>query len=37
MLVAGYEAADTLNAVAKVKEGGISTDVDSEVIGPTTV
>jgi hypothetical protein len=36
MLVAGYNAADTEQAVAKVKEGGMMTDVGTEVIGPTT-
>jgi hypothetical protein len=33
MLVAGYEATDTLNAVAKAKEG-VSTDVGTEQIYP---
>jgi len=36
MLIAGYEAADTSTAVAKVKEGTTSTDVHEEV-GPLTV
>ncbi len=36
MLVAGYEAVDTNNAVAKVKAGGFETVVGTEVIGPTT-
>ena len=33
VLVAGYEAADTVNAATKLKEGE-STDVGTEVIGP---
>ncbi|MEK6885972.1 MAG: hypothetical protein AABX17_03335 [Nanoarchaeota archaeon] len=34
MLVAGYDAADTTNAVAKVKEGAESTEVDSKAVYP---
>jgi hypothetical protein len=34
MLVAGYEAADTAAAVAKVKEGNVATSVGTKVIGP---
>jgi hypothetical protein len=34
MLVAGYDAADTTNAVAKVKEGKESTDVGSKKVYP---
>jgi hypothetical protein len=34
MLVAGYETADTQNAVAKVKEGDVSTDVGTKLVGP---
>lgn len=34
MLVAGYEAADTVNAVAKVKEGGVATTVGTKVVYP---
>jgi len=36
MLVAGYNAADTQNAVAKVKEGGMSTDVGMSQVYPMT-
>jgi hypothetical protein len=35
MLVAGYEAAQTTDAVTKVKEGKTSTDVGTKVVGPT--
>jgi len=34
MLVAGYDAADTTNAVAKVKEGGVSTAEGTEEVYP---
>jgi hypothetical protein len=34
MLVAGYEAADTTNGVAKVKEGTVSTDVGTKNVYP---
>ena len=34
MLVAGYEAADTTAAAAKVNEGTTSTDVGTKVVGP---
>jgi hypothetical protein len=37
MLVAGYETADTQNAVAKVKEGDVSTDVGTKLVGPAAV
>ncbi len=37
MLVAGYEAAETAAAVAKVKEGTTDMTVGTSVIGPTTV
>lgn len=38
MLVAGYEAAETAAAVAKVKEGTVDTSVSmTPIIGPTTV
>jgi hypothetical protein len=33
MLVAGYDAQDTTDAAAKVKEG-VSTTVDTEVVFP---
>jgi hypothetical protein len=35
MLVAGFEAAETTAAAAKVKEGKTSTDVGTKVVGPT--
>jgi len=35
MLVAGYEAAETTAAAAKVKEGTTSTDVGTKIVGPT--
>jgi len=37
MLVAGYEAAETAAAVAKVKEGTTATAVGTSITGPTTV
>ena len=34
MLVAGYNAADTVNAVNRLKSGGIASTVGTEVVGP---
>ncbi len=36
MLVAGYNAPDTENAVDRVIEGGFNTDVTTNILGPTT-